>query len=76
MAVQYNPESPDNKAIRELRDEVKDLNKILKQAIESALDNQKIITDESSAVELMGLQPKMVLGCRENFKVTYPEDLI
>ncbi len=50
--------------------------KILKQAIESALDNQKIITDESSAVELMGLQPKMVLGCRENFKVTYPEDLI
>ena len=30
MAVSYTPESPDNKAIRELRDSVKDLNKSTK----------------------------------------------
>ncbi len=33
-----------------------------------------IITDESSAIERMGLQPKLVRGSAQNFKVTYPED--
>lgn len=33
------------------------------------------VTDEASAVEQMGLRPRLVLGSRENFKVTYPEDL-
>ncbi len=33
------------------------------------------ITDEASAVEQMGLRPRLVLGSRENLKVTYPEDL-
>ncbi|HEX5092270.1 MAG TPA: 2-C-methyl-D-erythritol 4-phosphate cytidylyltransferase [Burkholderiales bacterium] len=33
------------------------------------------ITDEASAVEAMGLQPRLVLGSRENLKVTYVEDL-
>ena len=32
------------------------------------------ITDESSAMEARGLQPKLVLGSAENFKVTYAED--
>jgi 2-C-methyl-D-erythritol 4-phosphate cytidylyltransferase len=32
-------------------------------------------TDESSAVEKMGLRPRLVPGSRENLKVTYPEDL-
>jgi len=32
------------------------------------------ITDESSAMEAMGLQPKLVRGSAQNFKVTYPED--
>ena len=32
------------------------------------------ITDESSAMEAMGLQPKLVAGSAENFKVTYAED--
>jgi len=33
------------------------------------------ITDEASAIEQMGLKPKLVAGSRENFKVTWPEDL-
>jgi 2-C-methyl-D-erythritol 4-phosphate cytidylyltransferase len=32
------------------------------------------ITDESSAMEAVGLAPKLVAGSAENFKVTYPED--
>jgi 2-C-methyl-D-erythritol 4-phosphate cytidylyltransferase len=38
----------------------------------SAVNN--LITDESSAMELMGLSPKLVEGSAENFKVTYPQD--
>ena len=33
------------------------------------------ITDESSAIEQMGLKPRLVVGSRENIKVTWPEDL-
>ena len=32
------------------------------------------ITDESSAMERQGFQPKLVRGSAQNFKVTYPED--
>lgn len=32
-------------------------------------------TDESSAVEALGLKPKLVKGDAHNLKVTYPEDL-
>lgn len=32
------------------------------------------ITDESSAVEAMGLLPRLVEGSAENFKLTYPAD--
>ena len=43
----------------------------LKQAIETAGDK---VTDESSAIEAQGLQPRLVKGSAQNFKVTYPED--
>ncbi len=33
------------------------------------------VTDEASAIEQMGLKPRLVLGSRENLKVTYSEDL-
>jgi 2-C-methyl-D-erythritol 4-phosphate cytidylyltransferase len=33
------------------------------------------VTDEASAVEEMGLKPRLVAGSRENLKVTYPEDM-
>lgn len=32
------------------------------------------VTDESSAIEAMGLAPRLVAGSAQNFKVTYPED--
>jgi len=33
------------------------------------------VTDEASAVEQLGLRPRLVPGSRENLKVTYPEDM-
>lgn len=48
---------------------------ILKNALESALQNNQIVTDESSAIELSGLKPKMILGDARNIKITFPEDL-
>ena len=32
-------------------------------------------TDEAAAIEKMGLRPRLVLGSRQNLKVTYPEDV-
>lgn len=32
------------------------------------------VTDESSAIEAMGLKPRLVVGGAQNFKVTWPED--
>ncbi len=34
------------------------------------------VTDESSAIEAMGLSPKLVPGSAQNFKITYPEDFL
>jgi len=47
----------------------------LMRALESALSNQYIITDESMAMELLGEQPLMINGNPNNIKVTQPEDL-
>ncbi|WP_414501502.1 2-C-methyl-D-erythritol 4-phosphate cytidylyltransferase [Zymobacter sp. IVIA_12111.31 C1] len=33
------------------------------------------ITDEASAVEALGLSPRLVAGRRDNLKITHPEDL-
>ncbi|MCL6263768.1 2-C-methyl-D-erythritol 4-phosphate cytidylyltransferase [Craterilacuibacter sp. RT1T] len=41
----------------------------LKNGVEAA------ITDEASAIEMLGLQPRLVEGEAQNFKVTYPADL-
>ena len=43
----------------------------LLSALQSAGD---AVTDESSAIEALGLQPLLVGGSAQNFKVTYPED--
>jgi 2-C-methyl-D-erythritol 4-phosphate cytidylyltransferase len=45
---------------------------LLLQALQRA---RGTVTDEASAVEQMGLKPKLVAGSRENIKVTWPEDL-
>ena len=46
----------------------------LRNALESAEGNPAI-TDEASALELQGLQPKIVEGRPDNIKITRPEDL-
>jgi 2-C-methyl-D-erythritol 4-phosphate cytidylyltransferase len=43
-------------------------------AMQSATAHQFEMTDESSAMERLGWQPKLVHGSTQNFKVTYPED--
>jgi 2-C-methyl-D-erythritol 4-phosphate cytidylyltransferase len=43
----------------------------LQAALQSAGD---AVTDESSAMEAMGLQPLLVEGSAQNFKVTYAQD--
>jgi 2-C-methyl-D-erythritol 4-phosphate cytidylyltransferase len=47
---------------------------LLKSALEAAEGNPAI-TDEASALELQGLQPKIVEGRPDNIKITRPEDL-
>jgi 2-C-methyl-D-erythritol 4-phosphate cytidylyltransferase len=48
---------------------------VLKQALQSAKENQYVVTDEASAIELAGLQPRMVEGHADNIKITLPQDL-
>ena len=43
------------------------------RALEAAGD---AVTDESSAIEALGLAPQLVRGSAHNFKVTYPEDFV
>ena len=45
---------------------------VLAQALKRA---RGAVTDEASAVEEMGLKPRLVAGSPENLKVTYPGDL-
>ncbi len=45
---------------------------LLVQALQSARN----VTDEASAVEALGLHPKLVASDPANFKVTYPQDLL
>ena len=44
---------------------------LLTQALREAKGS---VTDEASAMEQLGLKPRLVLGSRRNLKVTYPED--
>ncbi|HEX5364276.1 MAG TPA: 2-C-methyl-D-erythritol 4-phosphate cytidylyltransferase [Gallionella sp.] len=41
-----------------------------------ALQQCKSVTDEASAIEALGLNPKLVASESTNFKVTYPQDLL
>ena len=48
---------------------------LLRRALAAASRQQDLlVTDESSAVEALGLHPLLVPGSVENFKVTFPED--
>ena len=47
---------------------------MLSQALQAAATSGSQVTDEASAIEAMGLHPRLVPGSAQNFKVTYPED--
>lgn len=49
---------------------------IIYQALSQALAQKNIVTDEASAVELLGLKPRLINGALDNLKITYPEDLL
>ncbi len=44
--------------------------------LQTALGRCEDATDEASAIEMLGYQPKLVLGTRGNFKVTTAEDYL
>lgn len=48
---------------------------LLLSALENALAEQAIITDEASALEWIGKKPALVSGRADNIKITQPEDL-
>ena len=48
---------------------------LLRRALRGALDAGHLVTDEASAVERLGLAPRLVEGQSDNIKVTRPEDL-
>jgi 2-C-methyl-D-erythritol 4-phosphate cytidylyltransferase len=48
---------------------------MLQSALQHAIDNQLLVTDEASAMELAGYRPRMVQGQRDNIKITVPSDL-
>ncbi|SOY44317.1 4-diphosphocytidyl-2C-methyl-D-erythritol synthase [Cupriavidus taiwanensis] len=47
---------------------------VLRQALQDAMAAGAVVTDEASAIERLGLHPRLVNGSLRNFKVTYPED--
>ncbi len=47
----------------------------LKRSLNQARQQGLMVTDDASAMELMGLSPQMVVGRGDNIKVTHPEDL-
>jgi 2-C-methyl-D-erythritol 4-phosphate cytidylyltransferase len=48
---------------------------LLREALQRALVVGKSVTDEASAIEMLGLQPLLIAGRADNIKVTRPEDL-
>lgn len=48
---------------------------LLAVAIEKALDDQVLVTDDASAMERCGYHPCLVKGDRRNIKLTHPEDM-
>jgi 2-C-methyl-D-erythritol 4-phosphate cytidylyltransferase len=48
---------------------------LLRQALLAAKAQGITVTDEAQAVELLGEQPLLVEGARDNIKITWPEDL-
>ncbi|MBT8115211.1 MAG: 2-C-methyl-D-erythritol 4-phosphate cytidylyltransferase, partial [Arenicella sp.] len=50
--------------------------RVLGDALRTAMKNQTTITDEASAIEGVGLEPRLIQGSSINIKVTTTEDLV
>lgn len=49
---------------------------VLGRALRQARNAGVLVTDESQAIEALGLRPRLVAGDPDNVKVTLPEDLV
>lgn len=49
---------------------------ILLHALSDAKKNKLNVTDEASAVEMQGIEVKLIEGEKSNFKITTPDDLV
>ncbi|MGA7980740.1 MAG: 2-C-methyl-D-erythritol 4-phosphate cytidylyltransferase [Chromatiaceae bacterium] len=49
---------------------------LLRRALHAAIGAGRVVTDDASAVELLGLEPLLVEGRADNIKVTSREDLV
>jgi len=47
----------------------------LMQALKNSKAQDKVVTDEASAMELAGARPRLVAAHSDNLKLTYPSDL-
>ena len=47
----------------------------LRKAYAHAREADRVPTDESAAIEALGLKPKLIVGRADNVKITQPEDL-
>lgn len=48
---------------------------LLHESLSAALQADRSVTDEASAIELHGLKPRLVEGHSDNIKITHPRDL-
>jgi 2-C-methyl-D-erythritol 4-phosphate cytidylyltransferase len=48
---------------------------LLRRALDHAEAQDLVVTDDASAVELLGLEPRLIEGHADNIKITRPEDL-
>jgi 2-C-methyl-D-erythritol 4-phosphate cytidylyltransferase len=47
---------------------------VLRRALKLNLERERVVTDEASAVEALGLRPRLVTGRADNIKLTLPGD--
>lgn len=66
---------PRDKLWRAFTPQAFQLDKIF-SALSQVIDNNLEVTDDASAIELMGGHPRLVRGDVQNIKITTPEDLL
>jgi 2-C-methyl-D-erythritol 4-phosphate cytidylyltransferase len=47
---------------------------VLRRALSLSIERERTVTDEASAVEALGLRPRLVAGGPGNVKITLPGD--